>query len=131
MQSPATNLTGIWQGLYTYSDGASVSFTAVLIETGNSLSGSTHEACSVPGCPLATHDAFLRGMRHGQAVTFTKTYEPMGNGYATAQYEGTLNADGSEIEGRWTLPVFGSGKFLMIRSPGAKETVSEKKFERA
>ena len=131
MPAPETDLTGVWQGLYTYPHGESVSFTAVLIETGNSLSGSTHEPCTVPGCLLAMHEAFLLGTRQGKAVVFKKTYEPMGNGYTAAQYEGTLNADSSEIEGRWTVTFFGSGKFLMIRSAGAKETVREKKYERA
>src|ERR1700738_2269760 len=97
-------LTGVWQGLYSYAKGTAVSFTAVLIETGSHLTGSTHEPCTVPGCPLATHEALLSGSRQGNTVTFKKTYTPMVNGYQTADYEGTLNADESEIEGRWRVP---------------------------
>lgn len=122
-------LTGVWQGLYSYAHGQAVSFTAVLIETGSHLGGSTHEPCTMPGCPLATHDAFLSGSRHGKTVTFRKTYAPPGYGYEIANYEGTLNADDSEIEGRWTIPML-AGKFLMIRTPGAEEKVSEKKYEK-
>ena len=42
-QTGEQNLTGVWHGLYTYPDGVSVSFVATLIESGSSLSGSTHE----------------------------------------------------------------------------------------
>jgi hypothetical protein len=42
--SPPENLTGVWQGFYTYPGGiGSVAFGATLIETGSTLSGSTHE----------------------------------------------------------------------------------------
>ena len=35
-------------------------------------------------------------------------------------YEGTLNADATEIDGRWSIPRdYLSGKFLMIRSNAA------------
>lgn len=40
------NLTGVWQGLYTYPGiNKSVSFVATLIETPGTLTGSTHEPC--------------------------------------------------------------------------------------
>ena len=42
-QTGEQNLTGVWHGLYSYPDGVSVSFVATLIESGSSLSGSTHE----------------------------------------------------------------------------------------
>jgi len=128
-RSDAQGLTGVWQGLYSYSNGQAISFTAVLIEAGSHLTGTTHEPCSMPGCPLATHEAFLNGSRRGTTVTFKKTYAPMGNGYTTADYEGALNADQSEIEGRWSVPAL-AGKFLMIRSPGAQQKVTETASEK-
>lgn len=131
MASEDIGLTGVWQGLYTYPFGLSVSFTAILIEAGSHLSGSTSEPCSVPGCPISTHDALLLGGLQGNTVTFKKTYKPMGHGYGTADYDGTLNADSCEIEGLWKVANFGSGRFLMIRSPKPFVAESEKKFERA
>jgi hypothetical protein len=45
MGAVAQNLTGVWQGLYTYPNGESASFVATLIDNGGALSGSTHEPC--------------------------------------------------------------------------------------
>jgi hypothetical protein len=130
LASEDIGLTGVWQGLYTYPFGLSVSFTAVLTEAGGHLSGSTSEPCSVPGCPISTHDALLLGRRQGNTITFKKTYKLMSHGYGTADYDGALNADSCEIEGHWRVANFGSGKFLMIRSPRAIVAASENKFER-
>ena len=46
MATDAQNLTGVWQGLYTYPNSESVSFVATLIDSGGALSGSTHEPCA-------------------------------------------------------------------------------------
>jgi len=46
-------------------------------------------------------------------------------------YEGTLSRDGTEIEGRWSIPPRSSGKFLMIRSTGKAATVARKAMQRA
>jgi len=97
-----------------------VSFTATLIDTGSVLGGTTHEKCMMPGCPRRTHNALLDGSRNGGVVSFTKTYDPPGFGYDTVMYQGTLNADATEIDGRWSIPRdYLSGKFLMIRSNAA------------
>lgn len=116
MTGTSDNLTGVWQGLYTYSPGPSVSFMATLIESASRLSGATHEPCSSDRCSVATHDALLNGQRQGSAVAFEKTYDPVSPEFSAVQYDGTLSADGNEIEGRWRIPGAGSGKFLMIRS---------------
>ncbi len=127
------NLTGIWHGLYTSpGDIGSVSFTATLIESGTSLSGSTHEPCVGPDCPAATLEATLAGARHAQAVSFVKTYGRAGGRFENpVTYEGTLSEDGTEIEGRWTIARDWSGKFLMIRSAGRAETVTRKEVQKA
>lgn len=116
MTSPATDLTGVWQGLYTYAQGSSVAFTATLIETASHLSGATHEACCSPHCAIPAHDALLSGRRAGSAIAFEKTYDPPTGGFRSVAYDGTLSADANEIEGRWQITGVGSGKFLMIRS---------------
>jgi hypothetical protein len=108
------DLTGIWNGLYTYPDGKSVAFVATLIESGSSLSGTTHE-CGLLG---NTAYATLTGSRLDSAVSFVKKYEKHRFLYANpVVYEGTLNGDATEVEGRWTIRKILSGKFLMIRSP--------------
>jgi hypothetical protein len=112
----AVDLTGVWDGLFTHPGHEQVSFTATLIDTGTTLSGSTHEKCMMPACPRRTHNALLDGSRSGSSLSFTKTYDPPGFGYDIVLYEGTLNADATEIDGRWSIPRDLSGKFLMIRS---------------
>jgi hypothetical protein len=110
----ADSLTGIWQGRYTYPSGSSVDFVATLIDSGGSFSGSTHEQCSFR--KGRTLSATLEGTRAGSAVSFRKTYQDGGLLYAaTVKYDGTLSSDTTEIEGRWTIWMGGSGKFLMVR----------------
>lgn len=128
-RAEARNLTGIWNGLYTYADGRSTSFVATLIEAGATLCGTTHE----PGTSSSVTTLFanLTGSRLGSAVTFTKTYEaPDIMHRSPILYEGVLNADATEIEGRWTIISIWSGKFLMVRSAGAEVKAARKAFER-
>lgn len=115
----ARNLTGVWHGLYTYPDGRSTSFVATLIEAGGTVSGTTHEPGASPSGPSAHLFASLSGSRRGGAVTFTKTYEQPDPAHSSPiLYQGALNAEATEIEGRWTIVGVWSGKFLMIRSAG-------------
>lgn len=112
----AIDLTGVWQGLYSYPAGPSVTFTATLIESASHLTGATFEGCSSPRCRVPSHEAFLNGTRRGSAIAFEKVYDPADDEFGAVHYNGMLNADGDEIEGRWSIPGLGSGKFLMIRS---------------
>lgn len=129
----AQNLTGIWHGLYSYADGRpSVSFVATLIETGSTVSGTTHEPSDRKGGLNQALYATLLGRRHGASVTFLKTYErARPRYYSTIAYQGMLSGDGTEIEGGWLIPGNSSGKFLMIRSAGKEEAVRRKAFVRA
>jgi hypothetical protein len=128
----AQNLTGVWHGMYTYPGQlGSVSFVATLIEAGSSLTGTTHEPSVLGDCPSDTLYATLLGTRQVSTVTFVKTYDGAGRRYHPVHYDGTLSDDGTEIEGRWSIPGNWSGKFLMIRSAGRQEEVSRKVFERA
>jgi hypothetical protein len=126
-----TNLTGLWRGQYAYPRGyAPVFFTAELVETAGALTGATSEPDQIFG---GTASASIRGDRRGTLVTFLKIYDRpsfrrrVRNEVA---YEGTLSADATEIEGRWTISRMWSGKFLMIRSTGIEESVTKKAFER-
>jgi hypothetical protein len=122
------NLTGIWNGLYTYSTGRSVSFVATLIDSGGSFTGTTHEADSFGSASLC---ASLAGTYSEGAVSFTKTYDKPGILYRSPiSYRGALNSDGTEIEGRWTIHRWRSGKFLMVRPAPRAETVSQQVEEK-
>ena len=121
------SLTGVWNGTYVQSRIGMVTFLATLIETGGALAGNVTEPCTVPGCPISTHNASIAGHRSGSAVSFIKRYEPPGHGYGTVSYEGTVNADVTEIDGRWKLPgMMGSGTFLMVRSGKPARAVAAK-----
>jgi hypothetical protein len=130
-RADARSLTGIWNGLYSYPDGRSTSFVATLIEVGGTLCGTTHEPSTRPSSPGATLFANLTGSRRGSAVTFTKTYDAHDLIHRSPiLYEGALNADATEIEGRWTIVSVWSGKFLMIRSAGEEVKAARKALER-
>ncbi|WP_338691348.1 hypothetical protein V5279_33440 [Bradyrhizobium sp. 26S5] len=119
------NLTGVWDGSYVQPGSGMVTFLATLIDAGGSLGGSVTEPCLTPGCPLATHNASLSGHRSGGAVTFVKRYEPPGYGYGTVHYEGSVNADATEIDGRWSIRgTRFSGTFLMVRATGPAQAVT-------
>jgi hypothetical protein len=124
-------LTGAWHGLYTYPGRpGSVSFVATLIEAGHSISGTTHEPRTVGNGPNGTLYATLSGDRDSATVSFVKTYDGAGPEYQNAvDYEGTLNSDATEIEGRWSIKGGWSGKFLTIRSSGTPEAVDRKVSE--
>jgi hypothetical protein len=129
MDAQTQDLTGVWNGLYSYPDGRSVTFVATLIESGRALTGSTHEPCVGGDCPAGTLLASLMGSRNGSAVSFRKTYEAAGPRFGTVNYEGQLNAEATEIEGRWSIPGVWSGKFMMIRP--LREALTEEQHQSA
>jgi hypothetical protein len=125
------NLTGVWNGTFVQPHVGMVTFLATLIESGGALGGNVTEPCILPDCPLKTHNASIAGHRSGSAVSFVKRYEPPGYGYHTVAYEGVVNADATEIDGRWRLPGSAlSGTFLMVRSgKPAQAVVTEQQTE--
>jgi hypothetical protein len=127
-RSAAESLTGVWNGVFRQPYRGSVAFTATLIESGNQITGSTHEQCVQFGCPRQTHLAILSGHRAGRAVSFVKTYDPPGFGYNTVTYSGELNGDATEIAGVWTIEPLLSGAFLMIRAGRSVKVRARKKL---
>jgi hypothetical protein len=127
----AQNLTGIWHGLYSYPRFEQpVYFVATLISFANSFSGTTHEAVEGrSGAPLQLF-ASLEGVRDGTTVTFTKRYDGSHGWTHKVEYEGDLSADALEIEGTWSIPCDWTGRFLMIRNPGATEKAVRNVFEK-
>src|SRR5215469_13241855 len=125
------SLTGVWDGTYTQPGVGIVTFLATIIESGGSLGGNITEPCIIPGCPLSTHNASISGHRSGSAVSFVKRYEPPGYGYDTVQYEGSVNADATEIHGRWSIArTRYSGAFLMVRASKTAQTVAKEERTR-
>ena len=116
------NLTGVWDGTFVQPQVGMVTFLATLIESGGALAGDVTEPCMTPSCPLSIHKASIAGHRSGNSVSFVKRYEPPGYGYDKVTYEGLVNADATEIDGRWSLPRL-SGTFLMVRSTKPAEAV--------
>ena len=118
------NLTGVWDGTYVQSQVGMVTFLATLIDSGGALGGNVTEPCILPRCLVGgTHNASIAGHRSGSAVSFIKRYEPSGCGYHTVTYEGVVNADATEIDGRWRLPGL-SGTFLMVRSTKPAQSIA-------
>jgi hypothetical protein len=131
MEQSAGNLTGVWQGLYTYpSRNQRVLFGATLIETASWVTGSTQEPCTSGEQIGETLYATLLGRRDGTTVAFTKTYDGSNPRYRVVEYEGTVSADATEIEGCWAISRSWSGKFLMIRAAGREQAIERKVFER-
>jgi hypothetical protein len=122
-------LTGVWQGLYSYANGGSIGFVATLIEAGAAVSGSTHETAAQQGGSQAVLYALIDGARSGQRVFFVKTYDGSGGWQHSVHYDGTLNGDASEIEGRWTIPGAIAGRFLMVRSERLAEKAKRRVAE--
>jgi hypothetical protein len=122
------SLTGVWQGTYYYyplGSGA-VTFTATLIEYGVTLAGTTHEA-DEEGADVVLC-ATVAGSRLGRSVVFVKTYEAGKPHSDPIEYDGVLSSDGTEIAGRWLIPMLNSGTFRMIRPARKVETVSREQF---
>ncbi|WGS22308.1 MULTISPECIES: hypothetical protein [unclassified Bradyrhizobium] len=119
------NLTGVWDGTYVQPGVGVVTFLVTLIDASGALGGSVTEPCMMPGCPLSAHNASIAGRRSGKAVSLVKRYEPPGYGYDTVQYEGSVNAEATEIDGRWKIAgTSSSGTFLMVRSTRPAESVA-------
>jgi hypothetical protein len=118
-QSNSLNLTGQWQGQYSYSRSkAPVAFSARLTESNTWLGGLIEEigtAGDAKGLPIA---ATVQGRRTGRSVTWLKLYHGNFRLYDTVQYAGEVSEDGLEVEGRWTIFGNWSGRFLMVRQSG-------------
>jgi hypothetical protein len=116
--SPAGDLSGEWRGIFNYPRGQPpTEFTATLHDAGGRLSGSTVE----PSLSGGTIVARIDGSHVGSAVSFMKLYDDdPEDQYDTVAYEGAVDAEGTEIAGRWSIPGVWSGSFIMVRRPGVE-----------
>lgn len=125
MSKARDNLTGFWVGRYGYDGGTGdpVQFLVVLDETGGTLSGTISEPNSIGLSSRELH-AFLSGHRAGQDVSFAKTYDGASDAAHRVDYQGSLNSEGTEIVGRWTIAPVG-GDFSMRREIIDEQEVQE------
>ena len=127
MDSSRDDLSGTWQGLYSYTDGREpVAFVAVLIDAAGSLGGTTHERFDFVDGHQGYQYATLSGQRTGSGVTFVKTYDGSGEWVHSVDYDGAVNEDGTEITGQWQVQDeggLGIGPFLMMRANSKEDAV--------
>lgn len=113
----AKDLSGEWRGIFNYPRGAPpTEFLAALRDGGGTLTGHTVEPSLYGDGNIS---ARIDGRRSGAAVNFVKMYEENERAYDSVAYEGTVDADGCEITGRWSIPGVWSGTFIMVREQGA------------
>jgi hypothetical protein len=120
------SLTGVWSGYYGYITLHGMpynAFTAMLIDSGGSLSGTIHEDMQWDG-RIFPAEATMKGHRYGAEVSFVKSYEGALSQMHKIAYEGVLNAAGDQFQGQWRiLTTWGVelGRFVMTRNrPKAK-----------
>jgi hypothetical protein len=94
------------------------------------LTGATEETGATGDARGLTITATLQGRRTGCSVTWLKIYDGSFRLYDSVHYAGDVNADGTEIEGRWTVPGSWSGRFLMIRSGGLSAALAREVIEK-
>ncbi len=127
---PESNLSGLWQGQFTYPRGlAPEFFTATLLDAPDFLSGSIQETPKNGRHKGRTFYATVLGKRDGTQVIFVKTYEGPER-HHEVHYNGTVSADGLEISGDWHIPGSWAGKFLMIRQNGLVQKATKKVAEK-
>jgi hypothetical protein len=118
-ENPSLNLTGNWQGQYSYfRNKAPVPFSARLSESNSWLDGLIEEigtAGDAKGRPI---EATVQGRRSGRSVTWIKLYHGNFRLYDSVQYVGDISDDGLEIEGSWKIHGNSGGRFLMVRQSG-------------
>lgn len=124
------DLSGTWQGRYSYPDlREPVAFVAIVIDAAGGLGGTTHERCSEGEAPGGYLYATLSGQHANSAVAFIKTYDGTGGWTHSVDYDGTINEDGTEITGHWRVQdKWGAwtGPFLMMRASAEEDAVVRK-----
>jgi hypothetical protein len=105
-----------------------VFFEAVLAEATSWLTGTITEEVEIDGRRRVL-EAVVQGKRSGSSVTWLKIYDGGLRAYDAVHYEGRVNAEATEIEGRWRIPGNWSGGFLMIRAGGRQAALSRSVVE--
>ena len=118
------DLSGRWTGFFNYPIvRPPVNFEATLRDIHGAITGVTSELSDVPNSLYVTLEATIDGRREGRTVRFVKMYDRFDGDYDAVHYEGVIQSDGEEIEGRWEIPGNWGGTFLMVRASGASEEI--------
>jgi hypothetical protein len=114
-----SDLTGLWSGEYWY---AGVSFptpfTAHIIDTAGSISGTTLEPNTFANPGLSELSADIDGARGALSVRFTKLYHRApGVHQMPVFYAGVVDEKFTMIDGDWTFhkPSEVTGRFVLVR----------------
>jgi hypothetical protein len=118
-----TDLTGVWSGSYSYpaeSQNAPVKFTLLLLRAENGYCGCVVEPNTFG---KERQEPFLHadllGARFDESsrtLTFTKKYDGTDGIDHNVEYSGRLSANGTGMNGTWTIPGAWSGAFSIAKS---------------
>ncbi|RPF72113.1 hypothetical protein [Aurantiacibacter spongiae] len=115
MAAMPEDLTGIWDGVFTYPGKRlpDTPFRAELVQRGGSFTGEIAEPDLYARGRSAV--ATVVGVVSGGSVDFTKTYRRAAMGYENpVDYVGQLSPDGDTVTGVWSLCDM-NGLFEMTR----------------
>ena len=126
MNAAASDLSGRWDGTFSYPDvpeaGPVTPFLATITDTGGVIRGTViepHEFVS------STAHSSLLGQRIGRSVHFAKTYHAAGDDYReTVLYFGSVCDKGEVISGEWQIEHW-RGPFEMVRELTTDPVVEE------
>jgi hypothetical protein len=124
MSADALNMTGLWEGTFSYPayQGPTTPFVARITEEGGALSGTIMEPNMI-GRSSDELEAILLGTRNGRSVDFTKTYDGASDAAHAVDYVGQLSDSGELVTGVWSLAEF-DGNFQMRRELRLEELLS-------
>ncbi|MDF5724134.1 MAG: hypothetical protein PUP91_27445 [Rhizonema sp. PD37] len=100
------DLSGTWLGTYWQGESAT-RFEAILIQSGNSLTGRIQDDSSLG-------EAQLSGEVIGRRLSFIKRYLMIRN--TSVDYVGTVSEDEDFIQGQWTIKGYDVGPWEARRS---------------
>jgi hypothetical protein len=129
-----SDLTGLWSGEYWYGGpGGPTPFSAHLIDSLGTISGTTLEPNTFAHPGLIELSADISGARGELSVRFTKIYHPApGVHRDPIFYSGVVDPNFTMIDGDWRFADGFSGRFVLVRvSRGAAlaEMVREVELE--
>lgn len=128
MSARRSTLSGSWSGAYRFPRDAQpeVVFNAQIEEVEGAFTGALQEPNVYGRTSGSVITSEIEGVRTGQSVVFTKFYDGSGGMAHAVRYEGTIDANLSRVDGKWSIPRDWSGTFFMIRDDGAAEAAVER-----
>lgn len=117
-----SDLTGLWSGEYWYGAAKPVPFSAHLVDSLGTISGTTLEPNTFAHPGLIELSADISGARGELSVRFNKLYHAApGVSRDPILYTGTVDPNFTMIDGEWRVPQGLTGRFVLVRvSRGAK-----------